>query len=93
MRIFIAGSRKFYNDIERAVSLFEDKGIKATTAGKSEDQDTFESEKSALFRAFKEIDEADVLFVIAKDGYIGTTVGIEIAYAFSKNKEIFIIIQ
>ncbi|MFQ5647785.1 MAG: hypothetical protein ACE5FW_00965 [Candidatus Aenigmatarchaeota archaeon] len=87
--VFIAGSRKFYQDVEKLNKLCEEKGIEVSTAGKPSDQeDTFESEKSALFRAFKEMDKSDIIYIMAKGGYVGRTVALEIAYAFAKNKEI-----
>ena len=47
-----------------------------------------ESESSALKRAFESIGKSDVVYVVAKGGYIGKTVAMEIAYAFAKGKEI-----
>ncbi|MFH1977983.1 MAG: hypothetical protein ABIJ92_01510 [Candidatus Aenigmatarchaeota archaeon] len=87
--IFVAGSRKFYEDVEKIVELCKQNGIKVETAGKSQStEDTLESESSALFRAFERIENADILYVSSKNGYIGKTVAMEISYAFSKNKEI-----
>ena len=88
--VFIAGSRKFFDEIENTVSFLKADGIDVKTAGKWDKtkEDTPESEKEALLRAFKEIDKSDVLFVFSEDGYIGKTVAMEIGYAYSKGKEI-----
>ncbi|MBI4015932.1 MAG: hypothetical protein HY362_04405 [Candidatus Aenigmarchaeota archaeon] len=88
--VFIAGSRKFYLEIVKLLQLLKSKGINAKTAGEwdSSQQDTLESEKSALLRAFKEIDNIDFVYIYSKDGYIGKTVALEIAYSYAKNKPI-----
>ncbi len=85
--VFVAGSRKFFEEIERLVRTLKEKGIEVFTAEKPKDIDT-ESEKAALLRAFQKIDKSDILYVFARDGYIGKTVAMEIAYAFSKGKKI-----
>jgi len=87
--IFIAGSRKFYDEIEKLVESLNENGVRAETAGKSEKkEDTPESEKKALLSAFGKIREADTVYVYAKGGYAGKTVCMEIAFAYSLGKEI-----
>lgn len=87
--VFIAGSRRFSEDIKRLVELCKENEIKTTTAGKILNQeDTLESEKSALLRAFQRIDDSDILYIMANAGYTGKTVTLEVAYAFARNKEI-----
>ncbi len=88
--VFIAGSRKFYSEIENLVQLLKSKGIEAKTAGKweSSQQDTLESEKSALLRAFHVIENSDLVYIYSKGGYIGKTVALEIAYSYARNKTI-----
>jgi hypothetical protein len=39
-------------------------------------------------RAFKRIESSDIFYVIAKEGYVEKAVSLEIAYAFSKRKEV-----
>lgn len=88
--VFIAGSRKFFEEIESLVKNLEGNCIKVSTAGKwnKDQKDTFESERNALLRAFREIDNSDVVYIFSKDGYIGKTVALEIAYSFANRKEI-----
>ncbi|MBW3013945.1 hypothetical protein KY335_01760 [Candidatus Woesearchaeota archaeon] len=88
--VFIAGSRKFYDKIVNLISELKKRDI---SADKAEDwdktqKDTFESEKKALFAAFEKIDDADIVYIFADNGYIGKTVAIEIAYAYAKGKEV-----
>ena len=87
--IFVAGSRKFFKEIGIFVSLCEKNGIETKTAGKLLNKtDTLENQKAALLKAFKIIDKSDLVYVFAKNGYIGKTVAMEIAYAFATNKKI-----
>ena len=88
--VFIAGSRKFFGDIEELVKHLKDTGIEVSTAGKwnKDQEDTPESERGALLRAFESIDNSDVIYIFSKDGYIGKTVALEIAYSFAKRKKV-----
>jgi len=87
--IFVAGSRKFFQDVEKFIELCKENNIEAANAGKvTDEEDSYESEKAALFGAFELIDKSYILYIIANDGYIGKTVALEIAYAFAKGKEI-----
>ncbi len=88
--VFVAGSRKFYEEIERLIEKLKENKIRVEKAGKSEntEEDTLESEKIALLNAFKKIDDFDILYVYSDNGYIGKTVAMEIAYAYARNKEI-----
>ena len=88
--VFIAGSRKFFEEIEKLVQQLKENRIKVATAGKWENsqKDTLESEKIALLNAFQKIDEFDICYIYSKEGYIGKTVAMEIAYAYAKKKEL-----
>lgn len=88
--IYIAGSRKFYDEIEQLVKKLKDAKITVSTAGKwkNTQKDTLENQKAALLSAFNEIDSSDICYVYAKDGYIGKTVAMEIAYAYARKKKI-----
>ena len=90
MNVFIAGSRKFYNEIEHLKDKLNERGIKAETSGKweSTQEDTVENQRDALLRAFEGIDHADVLYILAKNGYVGKTVAMEAAYAHARGVRI-----
>lgn len=83
--VFIAGSRKFYNEINQLAAILQDHNIKVLKAGKSLD-DKFE--KKATKRALERIAKSDILYVFANEGYSGTTVRGEIAFAHAASKEI-----
>lgn len=88
--VYIAGSRKFYEEINGLVQILEQNNIKVATAGKwdKSQDDTLESEKSALLNAFQKIDEFDIIYIYSKGGYVGKSVSMEIAYAYARKKEL-----
>ncbi|MEK6893887.1 MAG: hypothetical protein AABX10_00315 [Nanoarchaeota archaeon] len=89
-KVFIAGSRRFHEEIKN-LSIFLGKNkIDVRTSGdwNSYSKDTLKTEKKALFDAFKGIDKANILYVYAKDGYVGKTVAMEISYAYARKKKI-----
>ena len=90
MKIFIVGSRKYHSEIQHLCKELNKKGVKASTAGEwnPKIKDTFQSEKKALLKAFKKISASDIVYIYAKEGYVGKTVAMEIAYAYARNKKI-----
>ncbi len=88
--VFVAGSRKFYKEVEELVKKLKGGVVKVASAGKwsKAEADDLKSEKAALLMAFKEIDNADIVYVYAGKGYVGRTVAMEIAYAYARNKVI-----
>lgn len=89
-KIFLVSSRKFYGQLEKLASFFNRKKINAMTSGDWDpnEKDTLSNQKSALLTAFERIDKSDIVYVLCEDGYVGRTVCMEIAYAYSKNKEL-----
>ena len=88
--IFIIGSRRFYKeikDLERELSKLE---IKINFGSKWNffKKDSINSEKKALLFAFKNIRKSDIIYVYCKNGYIGKSVAMEIAFAYSLKKKI-----
>jgi nucleoside 2-deoxyribosyltransferase len=90
MKVFVAGSRKFVKEFGIAMKKFKEFEISATHGEKniSASEDTAETVKSDNERMFRKIDESDIVFVIAKDGYVGYSVSMELGYAYAKRKKI-----
>jgi hypothetical protein len=79
--VFLAGSRKFTEEIEKAAQMCREAGAVVLKG-----RDSLGDENA--WKMLQRIDEAGIMYVIAKGGYIGDTVKIEINYAHSKGKEI-----
>lgn len=91
--ITLCGSTKFKDDFEKELKRLTLEGnIVLTVAlwGHSGDSEVLNNEvKSMLDDMHKrKIDMADEIFVINKDGYIGTSTKSEIEYAINHNKKV-----
>ena len=43
-----------------------------------------------ILGCLKNIDDADVVYVVNPEGYVGKSVSVDIGYAYAKNKSIYI---
>jgi hypothetical protein len=88
--VFVAGSRKFHKEIQTLLENLKENHITAYVAGRWDESkaDTLENERKRLLSAFERIEKTDICYVYSKEGYIGKTVAMEIAFAFSRKKEI-----
>ncbi len=82
--IYIAGSRKFLPQIRQLISDLQNAG---KTIVSTLTKDTL-TEKEALELSFQMIKSADMVYVFAKDGYVGKTVSLEMGYAHALGKQI-----
>lgn len=88
--VFVAGSRKFFDEINTFIDQARSQDILIYTADKPNANLTPESEKKALLRAFQRINSCDIVFVFAEQGYVGETVKAEIAYALNLGKKVIV---
>lgn len=90
--VFVASSRKFYPIVKEIKSRLDELGVKGFYPyfefGDDSIEDDEEEKKRVTLAHFPEIDEVDTLYVVARDGYVGYSVAIEITYAYAKGKEI-----
>jgi hypothetical protein len=87
-KVFIAGSRKFYSQINDLVIRLKEVNVVGLTPMKEKDLDDFEQEKKALLKAFDLIGDSDYVYVVAEEGYVGKAVAMEMAYAYAKKVKI-----
>ncbi len=91
-KIFVAGSKKYYDEIKKIKNRFEELGIIGYYP--YFDKHDFVADNNEIIKKqitlahFPEIDEIDILYIYAKDGYVGYSVTIEIAYAYARDKMI-----
>jgi len=90
--VFVASSRKFYDIVKNIKSNLDKLGVKAYYPyfefGDGFIENDEEKKKQVTLKHFPEIDKIDVFYIVAKDGYVGCSVIIEMAYAYAKGKEI-----
>lgn len=82
--IYIAGSQKYLLQIRQLISNLQNAG---KTVVSTLTKDTL-TEKEALELSFQMIQSADMVYVFAKDGYVGKTVSLEMGYAHALGKQI-----
>lgn len=90
--ITLCGSTRFKNDFERVNKELTLKGnIVISVACFGHSGDVFTDEQKVLLDDIhkRKIDLADAIYVINKDGYIGSSTTSEIEYATQHGKEIF----
>lgn len=88
-KVFLAGSRKFYLEINNLAEVLAQNGLVPLLPGKDKEKNDELSQKKALERAFQQIKEAEVVYIFTKDGYVGETVIAEVAFAAALKKHIF----
>jgi len=91
-KIFIASSRKFYDQAKTIKNRFDELGVVGFYPYFEFDGESVEKneefKRKLTLKHFPEIDQADVLYILAENGYAGISVAIEASYAYAKGKEI-----
>lgn len=90
--VFVASSRKFYDIVKDIKSRLDKLGIKGHypyfELGDGSIENDEQKKKQVTLKHFPEIDEIDIFYIVAKEGYVGCSVMIEMTYAYAKGKEI-----
>lgn len=81
-RIYVCGSFKFLSQIKELESMLRKEKIKFIV---SKGLDV-----RGILGCLEKIDQADVVYVVNPDGYIGKSVSLDIGYAYAKNKPIYV---
>ncbi|MFC1626756.1 hypothetical protein ACFL1P_00970 [Patescibacteria group bacterium] len=91
-KVTISSSLKFKEMIKSAIVRFRVVGVKALfpnlDTGVAKEDITIDFMKKLEKEHFDAIDSSDALYVICPDGYVGTSVSIEIGYAHAHRKPI-----
>ena len=86
--VFLAGSRRFSDNLENVFKLLEKAGISAIKGRDNTGILNREDEMKAHQEMLRRIDKSDMVYIVSGDGYIGKTVALEIGYAIGKKKEV-----
>jgi hypothetical protein len=81
-RLYVCGSFKFTRNMEDLERKLEKENIQFQMSKKIDSR--------GILGCLKEIDDADIVYVVNPRGYIGKSVSVDIGYAYAKNKSIYI---
>jgi hypothetical protein len=81
-RVYVCGSFKFMDKIEELEKLLQSEGVEFVVS-KSLDV-------RGILGCLEKVDQADVVFVVNPDGYVGKSVSVDIGYAYARNKPIYV---
>lgn len=92
MTIFVATSKRFYEEASRFVTRLKEGGMAVyhpyfhLDPGAVDADPDFKSK--VTLQHFPEIDESETFYALLPGGYIGCSATIELTYAYSKGKKI-----
>lgn len=93
MKIAISCSVKYRDLIKEVINSFDTIGITAFFPNldndMKEDDLNLANMKSMALDHYKAIDEADMVYFITPNGYMGTSCKIELGYIVAKNKPVY----
>jgi hypothetical protein len=94
MTVFVATSKRFYDEAERIVERIKACDVMVHHPYFHIDPTVVDADPDYKSRVtlqhFPEIDDCDLFYALLPDGYIGCSVTIELAYAYAKGKEIVV---
>jgi hypothetical protein len=92
LTIFVATSKRFYDEAIQIVSRLKECGVRVHHPYFHLDPNAVDGDPELKSRVtlqhFCEIDESDIVYALLPRGYIGCSVTIELAYAYAKGKRI-----
>jgi len=84
-RLYVCGSFRFISEMEELERIFEEENIECQISKKMGSR--------GILGCLKNIDNADVVYVVNSEGYVGKSVSVDIGYAYAKNKSIYVMHQ
>jgi len=79
-RLYVCGSFRFTGEMERLERKLREADVQYQIPKRMNSR--------GILGCLKKIDEADVVYVVNPDGYVGKSVSVDIGYAYAKNKSI-----
>jgi hypothetical protein len=81
-RVYVCGSFRFLDKIEELETKLRKENIECIVS-KTKDA-------RGILGCLEKIDEADVVYVVDPEGYVGKSVCLDVGYAYARNKQIFV---
>ena len=81
-KLYVCGSFRFVREMEELEGRLRE--------GNIEYQMSKEMNSRGILGCLRKIDDADVVYVVDPEGYIGKSVSVDIGYAYARNKPIYV---
>jgi hypothetical protein len=81
-RLYVCGSFKFLHEIEELEHKLKEKNIEYETSNKMNSR--------GILGCLEKIDNADIVYVVNPNGYVGKSVSVDLGYAYAKKKTVFV---
>ncbi len=81
-RLYVCGSFRFTREIEKLERELKEENIEYQISKKMNTR--------RILGCLKKIDDADVVYIVNPEGYIGKSVSVDIGYAYARNKPIYV---
>lgn len=80
-RLYVCGSFRFTREMEELEGKLKGENIEYQISKKMDSR--------GILGCLKKIDDADVVYIVDPEGYVGKSVSVDIGYAYAKNKSIY----
>ncbi len=81
-RLYVCGSFRFTRELEELEARLKEENV--------DYQISKRMGSGGILECLKKIDDADVVYVVNPEGYVGKSVSVDIGYAYAKSKSIYI---
>ena len=81
-KLYVCGSFRFTREMEELEHELKGENVQFQISKKRDSR--------GILGCLKKINDADVVYVVNPQGYIGKSVSVDIGYAFAKNKSIYV---
>lgn len=81
-KVYVCGSFRFISEIENVERLLNESSIEHHVSKAMNNM--------GILGCLKKIDEADVIYVVNPEGYVGKSVSVDIGYAYAKEKPVYV---
>ena len=81
-KLYVCGSFRFTREMEELEGRLKKENVEYQISKKMDSR--------GIMGCLKKIDNADVVYIVNQEGYIGKSVSVDIGYAYARNKPIYV---
>ena len=81
-KLYVCGSFRYIREMEGLERKLKEENIQFEMSK--------EIDGRGILGCLKKVDDADIVYVVNPQGYIGKSVSVDVGYAFAKNKPIYV---